>query len=465
MIPHTTARPAGMTRRGFLRAGSLTLGGLTMPDLFRIRASANAKGVEPDTSVILLWLPGGPPHMEMYDLKPDAPSEYRGLFKPIPTVVPGLDVGELLPRHAVTADKFNIIRSVAHEFADHGGGHKRFLTGRFPAEPTGFVNDAPMVGSIVAKVREHRDVGVPNYVAGTDNGRSGIDVFSFGAAYLGLSPTPLMFAGDPSSPKFKVDELTLAPGVSERLGRRARLLAEFDQLRREVDRDPTVEAFDTFDRRALGLLLSDRARDAFDLSKEDPRLRDRYGRHAYGQRALLARRLIEAGCSFVTMVLENPVPPGTPAPPGVIYNWDSHAVNGHIFDDARYRLPLYDQAVTALVEDLHARGLTKKVLLIVTGEFGRTPKLSYDKGRPGRDHWPNAMSMLVSGGGMTTGQVIGSTDRRGERPRDRPLTPNDLWATMYRHLGIDPDWTFPDRNGRPMPILPFGEPIRELLPA
>jgi hypothetical protein len=456
---------APVSRRDFLRAGSLTLGGLTLADLLRMRADAGGPSPGPDTSVILLWLPGGPPHMETYDLKPDAPAEYRGAFRPIPTVVPGLDVCELLPRHAQVADRFNIVRSVAHEFADHGGGHKRFLTGRHPAEPTGFVNDAPMVGSIVAKVRERRDVGVPNYVAGTDAGRSGIDVFSFGSAYLGLGPTPFLFSGDPSSADFRVEELALAPGMSQRLGRRARLLAEFDRVRREVDRGSAAEAMDDFDRKALGYLLSDRARDAFDLSREDPRLRDRYGRHAWGQRALLARRLVEAGCSFVTMVLENPVPQGTPMPEGVIYNWDSHAVNGHIFDDARYRLPLYDQAVTALVEDLHARGLTEKVLLIVTGEFGRTPRISYDKGRPGRDHWPGAMSMLVSGGGMRTGQVVGATDRRGERPREKPLSPNDLWATMYRHLGIDPDRSFADRSGRPMPILPFGEPIRELLPA
>jgi uncharacterized protein (DUF1501 family) len=149
----------------------------------------------------------------------------------------------------------------------------------------------------------------------------------------------------------------------------------------------------------------------------------------------------------------------------VLYNWDSHAVNGHLFDDAKYRFPFYDQAVTALVEDLYDRGLDRRVVLIVTGEFGRTPRISYDKGRPGRDHWPDAMSMLVAGGGMRTGQVIGSTDRRGERPHDRPLTPNDLWATMYRHLGIDFEESLPDLTGRPMPILPFGEVIEELLPA
>jgi hypothetical protein len=458
-------RTTAMSRRRFLRAGSLTLGAWTLADLDRLRAAQGGAASAPDTAVILLWLPGGPPHMETYDLKPDAPSEYRGDFRPIPTVVPGLEVCEHLPLHAKVADRFTIIRSVAHEFADHGGGHKRFLTGRRPAEPTGFVNDAPMVGSIVAKVRERLDVGLPNYVVGADPGRTGVDVFSFGAAYLGEAYTPFIFGGDPGAPGFRVEGLDLAPEVAARLGARARLREGFDRARRGLDHHPAVEAMDEFDRRALDLLLSPAARRAFDLSREDPKLRDRYGRHPYGQRALLARRLVEAGCSFVTMVLETPVPPGKPYPPGVIYNWDSHAVNGHIFDDARYRFPSYDQAVSALVEDLYARGLDRRVLLIVTGEFGRTPRLSYDKGRPGRDHWPDAMSMLVAGGGMPTGQVVGSTDRRGERSKDRPLSPNDLWATMYRHLGIDPSRTFPDRSGRPLPILPFGEPIRELLPA
>ncbi len=469
MAHHDPIRSSKVSRRGFLRIGSMTLGSLTLADLFRLRQAqagpAKTRPQEPDTAVILLWLPGGPPHMETYDLKPDAPAEYRGDFKPISTSVPGLDLCEHLPLHAQVAHKYNIIRSVAHEFADHGGGHKRFLTGRRPAEPTGFVNDAPMVGSIVAKAREQIDIGLPNYIVGADPGRTGVDVFSFGAAYLGQAYTPFIFGGDPGAEDFRVPELDLKPEFAARLGTRARLLEEFDQTRRYFDRSASVEALDEFDRRALNILLSAKARTAFDLSKEDPRLRDRYGRHPYGQRALLARRLVEAGCSFVTMVLETPVRRGEKYPPGVIYNWDSHAVNGHIFDDARYRLPFYDQAVSALVQDLYDRGLDRRVLLIVTGEFGRTPKLSYDKGRPGRDHWPSAMSMLVSGGGMTTGQVIGSTDRRGERPHERPLTPNDLWATMYRHLGIDFEQPLYDLGNRPMPILPFGEPIRELLPA
>jgi hypothetical protein len=459
--------PGPVSRRSFLQVGSAALG-FGLSDLLRLQASAKSisgpnSGDDPDTSVILIWLPGGPPHMETYDMKPNAPAEYRGEFRPIPSVVPGIDFCELLPKHAKIADKFTIVRSVAHEFADHGGGHKRFLTGRRPATPTGFENDAPCVGSIVAKMRESRDIGMPNYVAGTDGGRQGVDVFSFGSAYLPQSTHPFTVWGDPSASTFKIDNLSLAPAMETRLDDRVRLLNGFDQLRRDIDSSRVAESMDEFDRRALTMLTNNKARLAFDLSREDPKLRERYGMHAYGQRALLARRLVEAGCSWVTMVMENPLP-GKPLPEGVIYNWDSHAVNGHIFNDARVRLPLYDQAITALVEDLHSRNLTKKVLLIVTGEFGRTPRISYDKGRPGRDHWPSAMSMLLSGGGMRTGQVVGSTNSRGEQPKDRPLTPNDLWATVYHHLGIDPDSTFPDHSGRPMPILPFGAPIPELLP-
>ncbi len=460
--------PGPQSRRHFLKVGALTLGGLAMNGLLPLRLTAGQ--TEPDTSVILIWLPGGPPHMETYDLKPDAPAEYRGEFRPIKTVVPGLDVCELLPLHARVADRFTILRSIAHTFADHGGGHKRFLTGRDPLEPTGFVNDYPMVGSMVAKVRGDRKTGVPNYVTGADGGRDQIDVFSFGSAYLGPSTHPFTVVGDPSSPKFEVKNVGPTPGLEGRLGERMQLLRSLDAVPADRDRTGTMAAMDASKERALGLLTSDAARRAFDLSKEPPKLRDRYGMHVWGQRALLARRLVEHGASFVTMVMENPFQSGVPFPKDGTYNWDSHAVNCHLFNDARVRFPLYDRAVTALVEDLYGRGLDKKVLLIVTGEFGRTPRISYATGtqtgvqQPGRDHWPQAMSVLVAGGGLRVGQVVGSTNAKGEHPKDRPLTPNDLWATMFRHLGIDHEHTaFLDHRGRPMPILPYGEPIAELL--
>lgn len=447
----------------------LGLGGLSMADALRLRAEAGQSGSQLETSVIFVWLPGGPPHMEMYDMKPDAPLEYRGEFHPIPTNVSGLDVCELMPLHTQSADRYTIIRSIAHTFADHGGGHKRFLTGRDPKEPTGFVNDYPAVGSIVAKCREGLNNGLPNYISGTEPGRAGVDVYSFGSAYLGPSYVPFNVPGDPTDPKFEVKNIALSSDISGRLDDRMLLLNEFDQFRRGIDKSGLMEAMDHFQNRAVDLLTSQRAREAFDLSQESESLRDRYGRHCWGQRCLLARRLVEAGCSFVTMVMENPYQSGVEWLKQGTYNWDSHAVNCHLFDDAKVRLPIYDQAVTALVEDLYARGLDKQVLLVVTGEFGRTPKINSQLGtqtkvqQPGRDHWPNAMSLLISGGGLKMGQVIGSTTSRGENPKDNPLTPNDLWATVYRHLGIDHEASFNDHSGRPMPILPYGQPIAELL--
>ncbi|HQX49375.1 MAG TPA: DUF1501 domain-containing protein [Planctomycetaceae bacterium] len=466
--------PGPVSRRSFLEVGSLGLGMLGLSDILKLQSQANAaspgRNSASDTSIIFIWLPGGPPHMETYDMKPDAPEEYRGIFQPITTNVKGLDVCELLPLHAKCADRYTIVRSVAHEFADHGGGHKRFLTGRKPATPTGFVNDAPAVGSIVAKCREHLATGLPNYVSGTEPGRAGVDVYSFGASYLGPSYVPFNIPGDPSDKDFRVKNLSVDQQAAERLGDRFSLLKGFDRLRRNIDETGVMDAMDEFNQQAISMLTSDKARNAFDLSQEPDELRARYGHHAWGQRALMARRLVEAGCSFVTMVFENPYQSGVEFLKAGTYNWDSHAVNCHLFEDAKVRFPIYDQAVTALVEDIYNRGLDRKVMLVVTGEFGRTPRISTQIGtqtgvmQPGRDHWPQAMSMLLAGGGMRTGQVIGATNAKGEEPKERPLTPNDLWATVYRHLGIDWTQSFLDHSGRPMPILPFGEPIAELLP-
>jgi hypothetical protein len=319
-----------------------------------------------------------------------------------------------------------------------------------------------MVGSMVAKVR-NRKGQVPDYVSGTDPGRDGIDVFSFGSAYLGPSTHPFMVPGDPSAPGFQVKNLGVASAARERVEERVGLLSQLEAPVPGLN-PTTTTALDTFRKRGLRLLTSDTCRQAFDLSREPTKLRERYGMHAWGQRALMARRLVEAGVSFVTMVLENPYQSGVPWLKDGTYNWDSHAVNCHIFNDTRARLPIYDRAVTALIDDLHDRGLDRRVLLIVTGEFGRTPRITYDNGRPGRDHWPRAMSVLVSGGGLQMGKVIGSTGPKGEDPKDQRLTPNDLWATMFRHLGIDPDHTnFLDHTGRPMPVLPEGAPIEGLV--
>jgi hypothetical protein len=454
------------SRRRFLQTSSLASLAAGMSQVLRWRGvSAAPRGERPDTAVILVWLTGGLSHLDTYDLKPESPLEYRGDFAPIATRIPGIDVGELLPRHAAIADKFSLIRSVSHGFGDHDGAHKRVLTGRIPKSAVGFVNDAPSVGCIVNKLREGQR---PDMLAFTSGQRAdtNADSYSQGAGYLGKSYEPFLVGGDPSDEKWSVPNLSVVPELTPRMTDRRGLLTQFDRIRREIDRNGSLASTDHFHQKAFGLLTSDKARQAFDISQEAPALRDRYGRNPYGQQALLARRLIEAGTSFANVVMEHP---GGASPPDTVYNWDCHAVNCHVFNDARWRFPPFDQAVSALIEDLHSRGLDQRVLLVVTGEFGHTPRISYQKGtgtgvmQPGRDHWPQAMSILVSGGGLRMGQVVGSTNRLGEIPHDRPLSPNDLWATVYRHLGIDTQQTFPDHSGRPLPILPDGEPIRELI--
>jgi len=446
-------------RRSFLEAGSLLLGGLTLPDLLRQRAAAQEAGNQAkDTSVILIWLQGGPSHMDTYDLKPDAPLEYRGDVSPISTVVPGMDVCEFLPRHAEVADRFNIIRSISHGFANHAAGAGRFLSGYNPFRLLDPLAQYPCLGPVVSKMLQgKRDPSVPVYVGSASN------VYGGGAAALGSAYLPFVVGADPNQANFKVNNLSLTADLRTRLDDRVALLNAIDDAKRGLDASPNVSNLDRFNTQAIDLLTGARAAKAFDISKEDDATRERYGRHKWGQRALLARRLVEAGVSFVTMQMQNP------SIPGGIGNWDIHAVNGHLFQDNRARLPVFDKAVAALVEDLYERGLDEKVMLIVSGEFGRTPRINPQKGttskviQPGRDHYPGAMSVLVAGGGMQTGQVIGSTNDKGEHPQDRPLDPNDLLATVYSHLGIDYTEMVPDLSGRPVPLIPHGTPIEELL--
>jgi hypothetical protein len=452
----------GPSRRDFLRLGSVALTSAAIAPVTAHRA-LGADHVTNDPAVIFVWLPGGPPHQDTFDMKPNAPSEYRGAFNPIKTNVPGIEICEHLPQLARVADKFSLIRSVAHKFADHGGGHKRFLTGRDPLQPTGFVNDTPMVGSMVAEVLKGKKAPVPNYIAGVDNGRQGIDVFSFGAAYLGPQTYPFTVPGDPADAKFEVRNLSLVKGTEDKLNDRLSLLNRVDKPLRGPDLAGMAVGMDSLRGQALELVTAETARSAFDLSRESRKLRERYGMHRYGQRALMARRLVEQGATWVTMVMENATPPGADLKPNHCYNWDSHAVNCHIFEDTQYKLGFLDQAISALIEDIYSRGLNKRVLLVVTGEFGRSPKLEYNKNRPGRDHWPQAMSILTSGA-CKTGVVVGSTTARAEVPKDRPLTPNDLWATVFKHLDIDYNGTsFLDGSGRPMPMLPYGTVISELV--
>lgn len=370
--------PGPIERRTFLEFGGLSVLGLGMSEFLAYQAQAAAAGDDlSDTSVIFVWLPGGPPHMETYDMKPDAPAEYRGEFDPIKTNVPGIDVCELLPMHAKCADKFTLIRSIHHEFADHGGGHKRLMTGRVPATPTGTVNDAPAVSSIVKKMLEDGTSEIPVCVTEVDASRAGIDTFAMGPAWLGPSTTPFIVGGDPSDPKFKVQNIGIKKEMENRLDDRLAMLESVDQFRRDIDKSGAMKAMDGFNRQAINMLMSDKVRDAFDLSKEPQELRERYGMHPYGQRAILGRRLVEAGVRFVTMVWENA---HKDRPKEAVYNWDSHAVNAHIFKDCQWRLPFYDQALTALIEDLYNRGLDRKVLLVATGEFGRTPRITVRRG-------------------------------------------------------------------------------------
>ena len=458
-----------ISRRRVLEFGVPTALGLGLGEFLGAREQSNLADDEP--SIIFVWLPGGPPHMETYDMKPDAPSEYRGAFSPIPTNVAGIDVCELLPQHAQVADKFNLIRSIHHGYANHDGGHKRFLTGRKPASPNGFVNDKPCVGSMASVTLEGKREtnGLPNYIVMGSGRVNHVDTFSFGSAYLGTHAHPFRISADPSQENFSIQNIGIDRAVSTRIDDRVTLLRSFDRLRRDTDSRGQMRSLGVFNRRALAMLTSAKVREAFDITQEAPTVRERFGMHGWGQRAILARRLVERGVPWVTVVMENPYQSGIPMLKAGTYNWDSHAVNCHIFEDAKTRFPIYDRTISAMIEDLYARGLDKRVMLVVTGEFGRTPRLNYRTGtqtkvsQPGRDHWPNAMSVLVSGGGMRTGQVIGSTNSKGEEPASRAMRPNELWATVFRHLGIDYTRSFLDFRGRPMPMLPDGDPIGELL--
>ncbi len=462
-----TRRPCpGLTRRDMLRFGSVAVTSSALGNLVPFQSRSRAAGADgnDDPAVILIWLAGGPAQQETFDLKPDAPVEYRGDFKPIDTNVPGVRICEHLPQLARCADKFSLIRSIAHTFQDHGGGSQRFLTGRLPPKDEGVVNHYPMVGSMAIEALRKKATAVPAYLAGVDTNRAGIDTFCFGSAYLGMASHPFMILGDPAGPKFEIPNLAPLPGVSASLPDRLSLLRAFD---RGVGPDPrgAAESIDAFRNKALMLLTSERTQRAFDLRLEPSRVRERYGMSTYGQRALLARRLVEHGSTWVTMVLENPTPPvQAQGENGLLWNWDHHGGNCNIFQDTKHKLGYLDRALTALIEDLHERGMQRKVLVVVTGEFGRTPKVETSvTAKPGRGHWPQAMSVLVSGGGLRMGQVVGATGPKADYPKERPLTPNDLWATVFKHLEIDYNTvSFPDETGRPMPMLPDGDPIAEL---
>ncbi|HUF61992.1 MAG TPA: DUF1501 domain-containing protein [Verrucomicrobiales bacterium] len=431
----------GFSRRNFLRIGALGLGGMTLPNLLRAEA-ASGRGIG-HKAVIMIFLPGGPPHQDMFDLKTDAPSEIRGEFRPISTNVPGIQVCELFPRLAGMMDKLAIIRSVVGAIDDHNA--YQCMTGRIARNvpPGGW----PSIGSVLSYVQGATGESLPPFVGlapkmgemrWADPGRPG---------FLGPSHAPFQ-------PNGRGAEDMVLQGVSlERLADRRNLLASFDRFRRETDASGAMEGIDIFTEQAFGVLTSSRLAEALDIEKEDPGIRERYGKGkpenvADGgprlvEQFLMARRLVEAGVRCVTLAFSR---------------WDWHGGN---FRRGREDMPMLDQGVSALVQDLHERGLDRDVSLIVWGEFGRTPTINKDAGR---DHWPRVSCALLAGGGMRTGQVIGSTDRLGGEASDRPVHFQEIHATLYHNAGIDiKSATVPDLTGRPRFLVDQEyEAIREL---
>ena len=431
----------GFSRRNFLRIGALGMGGLALPHLLQAEAAAGIR--QSHKSVIMIYLPGGPPHQDMFDLKLDAPSEIRGEFRPIPTNLPGLQICEHLPLVAKICDKLAVIRSISDAVDEHTDFH--CLTGRLARNqpPGGW----PTFGSIVSRVLGAANPDVPPFVALQNKMQH--------RPYNAATPGFLGAAHNSFRPEAEGKSDMVLNGVSlDRLADRRALLDSFDKFRRDTDASGLMVGLDAFKQQAFGMLTSSRLLDALDVSKENKRTRERYGKgdpKVHGDAApmlneqfLVARRLVEAGARVVT----------------VAYGfWDYHGQN---FKNARNDLPLFDQAVSALIEDLHQRGLDQDVSVVIWGEFGRTPTINKDAGR---DHWPRASFALLSGGGMRTGQVIGATDRLGGEPSERPVSFGDVFATLYHNLGIDVNKaTVNDLTGRPMFLVPDGaQPLRELV--
>ncbi len=454
----------GVLRREFLQVGFSGLLGLGLPELIGLLRSAEASrprgprpvALEPRAkSVIIVFLTGGLSHIDSFDMKPDAPEGIRGEFRPIATSVSGISYCEHLPMLAARADKLAVVRSLAHAYTNHLNATHEILTGH--SQPGAFFDkiasrdDYPCYASAIDAIRPRKD-GIPSGVSLPTFLMEGPLVWpGQHAGFLGPSHDPWQVRQDPNRPGFGFDGLSLPQGLTvERLDRRKSLL---DQLSAGVDRhglprggesDPYAEQIG----RAYTLLLSGRVARAFDLSEEDPKLRDQYGRHMYGQSLLLARRLVEVGVPIVQVNL------------GRVQTWDTHSGN---FKSLRDRLlPPTDRGVSALLDDLSARGLLDETLVIVTGEFGRTPRIGKSTGnvnsKDGRDHWAAVFSAVFAGAGVRGGQVIGQSDRMGAYPASRPYRPADLAATVYRALGVDPDTELRDRLDRPIRLC-TGEPI------
>ncbi len=443
----------GMNRRSFLQLGVAGMAAVGTPELLRARAQSPSSSK--NTSVILIWLDGGPGHMDMYDMKPDAPEEYRGLWRPIRSKVPGFDVTELYPKQAKHTDKFSMVRSLHHDTGDHfSGGHRMLTTKDMGVSGANNSQRFPGIGAFVNREIGPRHPGMPAYVGVPNAASIGLAPGYFGGHMLGKQNDPFIPGADPNSATFQVRNLNLANGLTiEKLEDRRTLLRHFDDRRSHLTELPTARAMDRFEQEAFDFVCGPTARTAFDISKEDVKLRDRYGRNTWGQSTLLARRLVEAGSTFVTAHFGG---------------WDHH---WNLKAGYENYLPKVDAAVATLFEDLDDRGLLDTTLVVLCGEFSRTPKMNdggnggapMSMGTPGRDHWGNSMFCLMGGGGVKGGQIVGSTDRLGTRPHTRAVTPCNIHATIYQVLGIDPKLQILDPSGRPTQVLDDPEPIHELL--
>lgn len=444
----------GVSRRSFLKAGTLGVAGLGLADLLRLRAEA-APGASTPKSVIMIVLQGGPSHLEMYDMKPEAPAEVRGEFRPVQTNVPGLDICELMPEQTKIADKLAVVRNMAFTQPDHQ--MHEVYTG-YPAAPNAPFGSPPMrpaFGSIVSKLRGARSL-LPTWIS-INHSENYIVANSEVPLYLGPAHTPF-------EPKPELlGNLELNNVTVDRLGQRKALRSAFDQMRREADASGQLEAVDYYNAKAFDMLTSRQVRDAFDIELESPATRALYGpdhrfhwTYQIGQtwkpsRFLMARRLAEAGVPVVTLAEGG---------------WDDHGkVNaaspeGSLFQRMKEKLPVYDHSISALITDIHQRGLEKDIAVVIWGEFGRTPRVNF---AGGRDHWPRSGFALFAGGGYRTGQVIGQTDARGERPVNKAYGPQNVLATLYHHLSINPDHsTYQHPSGRPLHLLDDSQHIAEL---